>query len=224
MLGLRLLTRLPNLMKSHLSEYATMNFWDQNYSIEGYKYGIAPNSFLVEQAKHFPANAQVLVPGDGEGRNGVWLAKQGHRVTSVDSSKVGLDKALALAKQEGVSIQTCLADLSEWCPPMESSDAVVLTFLHLPPVIRTDVHRRLVQALKPGGLLVLEAFHPQQLNYSSGGPKNSEMLYKLDSLLADFAELLDCTFAWEGETHLDEGTGHQGLAYVTRWVGKKIQV
>jgi SAM-dependent methyltransferase len=204
-----------------LIEKASMNFWDQNYSVEGYKYGVAPNVFLVEQAKYFPTNALVLVPGDGEGRNGVWLAKMGHRVTSIDSSKVGLDKALALARQEGVSIQTCLADLSNWSPQLNSADVVILTFLHLPSAIRSNVHQRLVQALKPGGLLVLEAFHSRQLNYGSGGPKSAEMLYRLETIRADFVELLEEVAAWEGEIHLDEGPGHQGAAYVIRWVGKK---
>jgi SAM-dependent methyltransferase len=198
-----------------------MNFWDQNYSLEGYKYGLAPNAFLVGQSGRFPTNAQVLVPGDGEGRNGVWLAKQGHRVTSVDSSKVGLDKALVLASREGVTIQTCLADLAEWSPPAAGFDLVVLTFLHLSPALRTDVHRRLVQALKPGGLLILEAFHPRQLDFNSGGPRDAAMLYPLESLRADFEGLLDEILAWEGETSLDEGPGHQGPAWVSRWVGQR---
>lgn len=198
-----------------------MSFWDQRYAVEGYKYGIAPNAFLVEQAKIFPASAEVLVPGDGEGRNGVWLAKQGHRVVSVDSSKAGLDKALALANREGVSIQTCLADLSQWMPRQASADAVVLIFVHLPAPLRAAVHRRLVHALKPGGVLILEAFHPRQLDFGSGGPKSADMLYALESLRMDFADGLDEMVAWEGEIHLDEGSGHQGAAYVTRWVGVK---
>lgn len=220
--GLPKATRLGNLTKSHLNESVSMNIWDQNYSVEGYKYGITPNAFLVERAKFFPANARVLVPGDGEGRNGVWLAKQGHQVTSIDSSKIGLDKALALAAKEGVAIKTCLADLTEWSSSAAEADGVVLTFLHMPSTIRRDVHRRLAEALKPGGLLVLEAFHSKQLNYSSGGPKAADMLYQLDTLRGDFAELLNELFAWEGETYLDEGPGHQGVAYVTRWVGKKV--
>ena len=198
-----------------------MNFWDQNYAAAGYRYGEAPNSFLVEQSSRFPSQADVLVPGDGEGRNGVWLAQQGHRVISVDSSLVGLEKARSLAERKGVKIETLQADLAAWSPQAGTVDVVVLTFVHLQPSIRSDIHRRLADALRPGGLVVLEAFHPLQLNYSSGGPLAQDMLYSLSSLRTDFLGLLDERLAWEGETHLDEGHGHQGSAFVTRWVGQR---
>ena len=197
-----------------------MNFWDQNYSIEGYKYGVSPNEFLHQQAHLIPERASVLLPGDGEGRNGVWLAKQGHRVTSVDKSIVGLEKAQAFAAQELVVLDTILADLSDWSPAPESVDAVVLIFVHLPPSVRASVHQRLAKALKPGGVLILEAFHPKQLDFSSGGPKALEMLYSLKNLRADFDEILDEILAWNGEIALDEGPGHQGQAHVSRWVGQ----
>lgn len=202
------------------TETESVNFWDQNYSVEGYKYGLEPNAFLAQQAHRLPAAAAVLLPGDGEGRNGVWLARQGHQVTSVDASMVGLEKARKLAAQAGVELATCLADLSDWSPATASVDAVVLTYVHLPPGIRGEVHRRLAQALKPGGLLILESFHPRQLNFSSGGPKAAELLYSLEILRADFAAFLDEVLAWEGESCLDEGPGHQGAAYVTRWIGQ----
>jgi len=197
-----------------------VNFWDESYSVAGYKYGVAPNEFLVRQAARFPAGAEVLVPGDGEGRNGVWLARQGHRVTSVDGSAVGLAKARALAEQAGVTVATHLTDLADWQPAPGSADAVALTFVHLPPALRTVVHRRLAEALKPGGWLVLEAFHPRQLGFASGGPKAVELLYSLADLRADFPETLREVEAMEGEVSLDEGPGHQGAAYVTRWVGR----
>lgn len=197
-----------------------MNLWDQNYSVAGYKYGIRPNAFLVEQAHRLPTKAAVLVPGDGEGRNGVWLAGQGHDVLSVDASRVGLEKSHALAARENVSLSTELADLETWSPAAHSADAVVLTYVHLPPAIRQSAHRRLASALRPGGLLILEAFHPQQLNYASGGPKAVDMLYSLAMLREDFSGCLQELFASEEEVHLDEGSGHQGPAYVTRWIGQ----
>ena len=197
-----------------------MNFWDQNYTIAGYKYGTAANAFLAAHAHLLPAAADVLVPGDGEGRNGVWLAQQGHRVTSVDSSAVGLQKAQALAAARGVSLTTELADLANWTPPPASVDAVVLTFVHLPSAIRASAHRRLASALRPGGWLLLEAFHPLQLGHRSGGPKTPDMLYTVPMLRDDFAGRLSETLAWEGEVLLDEGPGHQGLAHVTRWIGR----
>ncbi len=198
-----------------------MNFWDQQFAGEAFKYGTAPNAFLTTQAHRLVPNSEVLVPGDGEGRNGVWLAQQGHQVTAVDNSQVGLNKAQALAQERGVSITTVHADLAEWAPEPNSADAVVLVYLHLPPVLRVQVHAQLAQALRPGGLLVLEAFHPQQLQHNSGGPKDKAMLYTPALLCEDFAAGFEPLESWSGETHLDEGPGHQGLAHVTRWVASK---
>lgn len=198
-----------------------MNFWDQTFSAAGYKYGTAPNAFLVWQAPRLPPQSEVLVPGDGEGRNGVWLAQQGHRVTAMDSSSVGLQKAQTLAAERGVALHTVLGDLADWAPAPASFDAVVLTFVHLPPAMRADAHRRLAAALRPGGLLLLEAFHPLQLQHSSGGPKDAAMLYSPELLRADFGDTLDELLAWQGEVTLEEGPGHQGRAHVTRWIGRK---
>lgn len=201
------------------------NFWDERFAGPIYKYGTEPNAFLREQAHRFAAAAQVLVPGDGEGRNGVWLAQQGHPVLSVDYSEVGLTKARDLAAQRGSDtarrLTTQCADLADWTPPPATFDAVVLVFCHLPGALRQLAHPRLAQALKPGGWLILEAFHPEQLNCSSGGPKDADMLYTLADLRSDFAGLLDETLGWEGETMLDEGPGHQGLGRVTRYLGRR---
>ena len=200
-----------------------MNFWDQNYSaVDGYKYGEAPNAFLREEAARLDSPSRILVPGDGEGRNGVWLAEQGHAVQSIDSSAVGLARARDLAQRRGVAIDTVQADLASWQPEPASADAVVMIYLHLPPALRPAVHAKLVQALKPGGLLLLEAFHPKQLGYSSGGPKDEAMLYTLDMLRADLADGMEEVMAEEGPATLDEGPSHQGPAWVTRWIGRKI--
>jgi SAM-dependent methyltransferase len=200
-------------------------FWNQRYAEPGYKYGTEPNAFLREQAVRLPAGAQVLVPGDGEGRNSVWLAAQGHRVLAVDVAEVGLAKArqLALAQGDAVSarLRTQWADLAEWQPPAAQFDAVVLTYVHLPSSFRAQAHQRLAAALKPGGWLILEAFHPQQLGRASGGPKDLDMLVTLTQTRADFHGLLREVTGRETEVQLSEGPGHQGPGYVTRWVGQR---
>ncbi|CAN1487038.1 AdoMet_MTases domain containing protein [Burkholderiaceae bacterium] len=197
-----------------------MNFWDQNFSAPGYKYGLHPNAFMADQTLQLSVPSDVLVPGDGEGRNGVWLAQQGHRVTAVDISAVGLSKAQALATERGVSITTVHADLADWTPEPNSADALVLIYLHLTPALRASAHQRMLKALRPRGLLIIEAFHPLQLGHSSGGPKDSAMLYTLDMLRQDFAGLNE-RLAYEGHTVLEEGPGHQGPAHVTRWVAQR---
>jgi SAM-dependent methyltransferase len=199
-----------------------MNFWDQRFAEPGFKYGTEPNAFLRESALRLAPASAVLVPGDGEGRNGVWLAGQGHAVTSVDNSCVGLQKAQTLAAEKGVTLTTELVDLADWSPAAASVDAVVLIYVHLPGSIRLRAHRALAQGLKPGGWLILEAFHPQQLRHNSGGPQNVDMLYTPEQLTAEFSGLLMPELAWQGETTLSEGPGHQGLAHVTRWLGQRI--
>jgi 2-polyprenyl-3-methyl-5-hydroxy-6-metoxy-1,4-benzoquinol methylase len=159
----------------------------------------------VEQQQRFKPGSVVLVPGDGEGRNGVWLAQQGHRVTATDGSAVGLNKEQALATERGVAMHTALGDLADWAPEPGSLDAVVLVFVHLPPAIRVGTHRRLAAALRPGGWLLLEGFHPQQLQHRSGGPKDPATLITPELLRDDFAGLLEEELAWQGEVALDEG-------------------
>lgn len=204
-----------------------MNFWDQKFSLpdSDYKYGKQPNRFLCEQAVRLNPRSQVLLPGDGEGRNSVWLAEQGHHATAMDSSIVGLEKALKLAAEKGVNIDTVHADLELWTPAPASFDALVLTYVHLPASIRSLAHQRLVQSLRPNGWLILEAFHPRQLGYKSGGPKVDDLLYTVDMIRSDLATFpalfLKEVIAWEGEALLDEGSGHQGPAYLTRYVAQR---
>jgi len=198
-----------------------MSFWDQHYTAPGYKYGTAPNRFLAEQAHRLHTGSRVLLPGDGEGRNSVWLAAQGHQVHAVDSSGVGLAKAQALASEREVQITTTQADLSLWTPEPGSFDAVVLVYLHLPDSLRQPVLQKLARALRPGGLWLLEAFHPGQLAHSSGGPKDASMLYTPELLASDTGTWLEHELLWHGNTELDEGPGHQGTAHVTRQLAKR---
>ncbi len=198
----------------------TREFWDERFGGEDYVYGTAPNAFLRAQAERLAPGARVLLPGDGEGRNGVWLAERGMEVLSVDASPVGLDKARRLAAARGVRIATACADLTRWSWPVAAFDAVAVVFLHLPPEARVVVHRRIVAALRPGGAAILEAFRPAQLDYASGGPKDAAMLYTPEQLTADFAGL-DVRLCEEALVDLDEGAFHAGAAATVRFVGVK---
>jgi 2-polyprenyl-3-methyl-5-hydroxy-6-metoxy-1,4-benzoquinol methylase len=196
------------------------NPWDERYSAEGFVYGTRPNAFLVEQAHRITPGARVLLPGDGEGRNGVWLAEEGMTVLSVDGSPVGLSKAKRLAAERGVSITTEVADLAVWDWPTARFDAVVSLFLHLAPAERAAIHARMVAALRPRGLLILEAFRPEQLAYSSGGPKDPALLYTADQMRADFRGT-DILVLKEALTTFDEGELHRGPGATLRLVARK---
>lgn len=195
-------------------------FWDERFDRQDYVYGTEPNAFLVSQHHHLPAGGSVLAVADGEGRNGVWLAEQGLRVTSVDASPVGLQKALRLALDRGVALNTICADLTDWDWPQGHYDAVVAIFLHLPPATRGALHARMLQALRPGGLLLLEGFRPEQLAYKTGGPSNPDMLYSPEMLRQDFAEA-EILSLESAEPHLDEGPFHAGQAATVRLLARR---
>ena len=152
-------------------------FWETRYAEPGFAYGTEPNAFMVSQQQRFVSGQKVLLIGEGEGRNAVWLAKQGLQVTAVDQSETGLAKARALAEQNGVSLTTLCADLTTWTWPRAEFDFVLSIFVHFPPEVRRRIHHACLEALKPGGSLIMEAFTPEQLAYASGGPPRKEMLF-----------------------------------------------
>lgn len=199
-------------------------FWDQRYGEAGFIFGEAPNAWLAAQAPRLAGRSRALVPGDGEGRNGVWLAERGLEVTTVDASPIGVGKAQALAAQRGVAIDARVADLTTWAWPIGAYDLVVSIFLHFPADVRAEMHRRMFAALRPGGLLVLEGYAPRQLAHraagSVGGPQDVTMLFEPADLASDFAglRLLHLT---EDVVTLAEGPRHRGPSAVVRLLAER---
>ncbi len=196
------------------------NVWDTRYAGAVYMYGTTPNDFLRERAGALPAGGRVLCLAEGEGRNAVFLAERGFTVTGVDGSKVGLEKAQRLAQERGVTIETVVADLREYDLGRSRWDAVVSIWAHLPPDVRAALHPRIVEALVPGGVLLLEHYHPKQVGYGTGGPPDPAMLVTRADLERDFAAL-EVVHAFEGERVVGEGTGHQGKSFVTQLVARR---
>jgi len=194
--------------------------WDERYQTPEYIFGDQPCQWLIMNQHRLPQSGRALALGDGEGRNGVFLAELGFEVTSVDLSEVGLNKARDLARKRGVTIQTVQADLEHYEIEAESQDLIVSIYCHLPDAIRKLVHERAEVALKPGGLFILEAFHHSQLKYQSGGPKTTDLLYDLDALLGDF-QTLQILEAFDGLCYLDEGARHSGIGHIVRLVLQK---
>lgn len=199
----------------------TQEFWNDRYEKTDFAYGTEPNAFLVSQKHRLRPGTQALAVGDGEGRNGVWLAQQGLDVLSVDLSSAGLEKAKILADQQSVTLHTQQVDLSSWEWPEDAFDVVVSIYLHFPPDLRERMHQAMAKALKPKGLLMLEAFTPDQLayqeKYRSGGPPRLDMLYTSDMLKQDFKDL-EVLEMVETVTELQEGQYHRGQAAVIRGV------
>ncbi len=193
--------------------------WDQRYSESGYAYGTEPNDFLVAMADRI-RSGKVLSLAEGEGRNAVFLAAQGCDVTAVDSSAVGLQKAQSLALSKNLSINTVVMDLNDYDPGVEQWDAVVSIFCHLPPAQRAELHARVVQALKPGGVLILEAYIPRQLEFATGGPGSAELMMSLQALQQEL-QGLQLELAHEIERDVIEGKYHHGRAAVVQILARK---
>jgi SAM-dependent methyltransferase len=193
--------------------------WDQRYNTADYVYGTRPNEFLADVAGGIP-RGRVLCIAEGEGRNAVYLAELGHEVVAVDASTVGLEKAKKLARERGVAIETVVADLADYEIEKKSFDAVVSIFAHVPPVIRAPLHRRIVAGLKPGGVLVLEAYTPDQIACGTGGPPVAELTMTLRAL-QDELRGLEFRHAVELRRDVIEGSLHTGTGAVVQVVAVK---
>ena len=193
--------------------------WDQRYNTADYVYGTRPNDFLADVAGRIPPG-RVLCIAEGEGRNAVYLAQLGHDVVAVDASAVGMRKAQKLAQDRGVAIETVVADLADYEIGQNSFDAIVSIFAHVPPVIRGPLHRRIVSGLKPGGMLILEAYTPEQIAYGTGGPPVAELTMTLQ-VLVDELRGLEFTHAAELCRDVVEGSLHTGTGAVVQVVAIK---
>jgi len=195
------------------------DFWDERYQEPGWAYGQEPNEFLSAEAHRIPLG-EVLCLAEGEGRNAVHLAGLGYRIEAVDQSSAGLAKARALAAGRGLEIRTTQADLGEFDPGQARWQGIVSIFVHLPAPIRRQVHQRMVQALAPGGILLLEAYTPAQLAFGTGGPREPERLCSASELAEDFAGLVPL-ICRELQREVLEGKYHKGTGAVVQFIGKK---
>lgn len=198
-----------------------MSFWDERYQGEAYLFGEAPNAFLAAQAHRLRPGMSALAVADGEGRNGVWLAEQGLDVLSVDSSPVAQAKAARLAEARGTTLRLEEVDLASWAWPEAQFDAVAAIFIQFAgPDLRDQIFAGLKRALKPGGLLLLEGYRPEQIAYGTGGPRVPENLYTeamLRTAFSDF-EILELS-AYDAV--IEEGAGHSGQSALIDLVARR---
>lgn len=193
--------------------------WEERYSSDEYIFGKEPNDFLREHITNLPAGP-VLCIADGEGRNSVFIAQHGHGVTSVDLTEVGPAKTRQLADERGVTVNAITADLEHFDLGNNEWSAVVSIFAHVPERLRVDLHRRIVAALKPGGVLLLEAYTPAQVGRGTGGPPTPEMTMSLHALRGELAPL-DFVYGVELEREVIEGGGHTGVGCVVQVIAIK---
>jgi SAM-dependent methyltransferase len=195
--------------------------WEKRYDAPEYLYGTEPNAFLKAQAGVLPKTGKALAVADGEGRNGVWLAEQGLDVLSVDFSPRAQAKAKALAARRGVAVRFIQADVTGWDWPEAEFDVVAVIFIQFSaPPERRRIFAGIRQALKPGGLLLLQGYRVEQIAYNTGGPSEVENLYTEALLREEFGGFgkLDIKVH---DSVVSEGSRHSGMAAVIDLVGWK---
>src|SRR5437870_3676399 len=180
------------------------HFWNERYTTKEYLYGTEANSFLTENVNLL--GGPVLSLSEGEGRNAVFMASRGLSVLGVDCSEVGLEKAKLLAKSRGMVIETEVADLAEFQPEENHFGSVVSISAHLPSAIRQKLYPLIEKALKPNGILLLEAYSENQLARNTGGPKVIDMLMTVAKLRQEFPNLTPI-LSREIEREVSEGEG-----------------
>jgi len=209
-----------------MKESKALDRWNTRYAQTDYVFGTQPNAFLVSQAPRLKAMAlkpgqAALAIADGEGRNGVWLARQGLAVLSVDFSPVALEKAKKLAARARVALATECADLAIWEWGNNRFDVVAGIFCQFAgPDLREIIFRRIRECLRPGGILILQGYRPDQLKYGTGGPKDIGHLYTAELLRRAFAGF-DLLLLEEHDSEIHEGGGHHGMSALADLVARK---
>ena len=195
--------------------------WQERYSTPDYAFGKEPNAFLARCRPLLPKSGKALAVADGEGRNGVWLAKQGLDVLAIDFSPAALAKARTLAAENNVAVTFIEADVHAWDYPEGAFDVVVEIFTQFsPPADRARKWAGMRRALKPGGLLIVQGYTPKQLDYGTGGPKQIEQLYTREMLESAFGDF-DTVVIEEEEVELHEGASHSGMSAVIGLTARK---
>jgi SAM-dependent methyltransferase len=193
--------------------------WDERYSTEEYAYGTTPNKFLEENVNCIP-KGKILSLAEGEGRNAVFLAKQGYSVTAVDASLVGLNKARKLAKENEVVVEFIHADLAAFDLGENKWDGIVSIFCPLPSSLRKDLHEKVIVGLKRNGVFLLEAYTPDQLKHGTGGGNSVDLMQSEESLSLELAGL-KFKHLIELERNVMEGLYHTGIGAVVQAIASK---
>ncbi|MBL7805737.1 MAG: class I SAM-dependent methyltransferase [Saprospiraceae bacterium] len=200
------------------------DIWDERYSMSEYAYGESPNDYLKEQLSRL-IPGRILFPAEGEGRNAVFAATQGWQASAYDISSEGRKKAMQLARKKEVTIDYRVGELNALDFEPEAFDAIALIYAHFPAALKSGTLTSLDQYLRPGGVVIFEAFSKNHLSYLQknekvGGPKDVNMLYSTEEIKACYPDY-EVIELQETEIELREGLFHNGLGSVIRFVGRK---
>ncbi len=195
--------------------------WNERYAQAGFLFGTEPARFLVDHQDRLSPGASALAVADGEGRNSVYMAQKGLRVTAFDSSEVAVKKAKGLAAAHNVDVNYQIADIDTWSWKEAAHDLVVAIFIQFSgPEFRDSIFAGMKKTLKPGGVLLLHGYTPKQIAYGTGGPGVAENLYTTQMLNAAFADM-DILHIDAYEREINEGEGHCGMSALIDLVARK---
>jgi len=202
-------------------------FWDNKYSANEYVYGEEPNDYFKYALDTFLPSGKLLLPAEGEGRNAVYAARKGLKVVAFDQSIEGKKKAIKLAGKAGVKIDYRVGELPDLQLTGETFTAAALIYAHFIPQLRSEYHRLIGKLIKPEGLIIVEGFSKEHIEYQDkypniGGPRNIEMLYTMEMIRNDFDDF-EPVESSEGELELSEGSSHIGIGNVIRFIGRKVK-
>ena len=195
--------------------------WNQRYGDATYFYGIEPNDFLREKVHLLPARGRILTLAEGEGRNAIFLARQGFKVTAVDWSEVGLAKLSTWAKSEGLTVETVCGDINKFDFGSQNWDGIVSIWFHQPSGERKELYPKIERALTSGGVFLLESYTPKQLSFKTGGPQDVDMLVHATELKSSLNKL-QIEHCLETERDIHEGRGHNGRSAVVQLVARLL--
>ncbi|MDO4769471.1 MAG: class I SAM-dependent methyltransferase [Brachymonas sp.] len=207
-----------------MTEQSWLDKWNSNFQRPEYVYGTQPNAFFKQELDKL-SPGRILLGAEGEGRNAVHAARQGWDVCAFDISEAGKNKALRLAADAGVDIDYQVGELPDLTFEPASFDALALIYAHFPPHLRSGYNQHLARLLRPGGMVIFEAFSKNHLAYRQqdsrvGGPADIDALFSKEELLRDFKGF-DMLVLQEQEVTLNEGLFHNGVGSVIRMVGRK---
>jgi cyclopropane fatty-acyl-phospholipid synthase-like methyltransferase len=194
--------------------------WETRFGAPDYIFGKEPNAFLKAQASRLRAGGTALSVADGEGRNGVWLAEQGLDVLTIDYSPAALAKARSLAAERGVRLRTEVTDVFAWRWPSNAFDVIAAIFIFAAPAQRPAFFANLKGALKPGGLLLMQGYRPEQLKFRTGGPPDAERMLTRTILEQSFGDMAELDIR-EHDSMISEGTAHVGMSALIDLVARK---
>lgn len=200
-----------------------MNHWDEKFKTDEYVYGVEPNEWLRSVLSK-QSDKNIVLLAEGEGRNAVYLAKNGNSVTTYDFSKEGIEKTKRLAQSEKVLIDTNLQDITvKNALPHEKYDISASIFGHVPDTGKFEMFANLTESVKPCGLIIFEFYSTKQLKYKTGGPKDITMLYEIDEIkkyLKHFS--VEIISLEEVLTERNEGKMHNGQSAVIQGQLRKL--